>query len=295
MHIDYFFNDDVLDSIRSINNSFKPSVVLIEYVFFSRAFSAFPSSVHRVIDTHDIFSDRHKSFLKAGLIPEWFFTTKTEERKGIGRANSVLAIQGWEAKKLNEIGKGKAAIYTVGHLAEPNPLPPPAGLNSILFLGSDNSINRQALDWFLNRVWPKVHQSSPSILLKVGGSISKNVRPAEQVVSLGHVDSLMEAYAACDLVINPAQTGSGLSIKSVEALSYARPLLTTTIGAQGLPDSGRDEAYLVVDSAQEMANKITHLANSYDEIPKIANTARLLYHNYYNNSIAQLRRALERS
>jgi hypothetical protein len=55
-------------------------------------------------------------------------------------------------------------------------------------------------------------------------------------------------------VINPALSGTGLKIKSVEALGFGRPLVCTAEGARGLdPSSG---AFLVVATAQDFANQV---------------------------------------
>ena len=50
MPIDYFFNDALLPHLQEIDQHLKPDAVMVEYVFFSKAFEAFPASTHRVID-----------------------------------------------------------------------------------------------------------------------------------------------------------------------------------------------------------------------------------------------------
>ena len=74
-------------------------------------------------------------------------------------------------------------------------------------------------------------------------------------LKLGQVEALEEAYALSDVIINPVYFGTGLKIKSIEALGYAKPLVTTPIGAEGL-EAGANEAFLIADTADEFAQSI---------------------------------------
>lgn len=78
-----------LEYLRSVET---PDVVIAEYVFCSAALTYFPDSV-RVIDTHDVFADRHLKLQALGLPRSFFYTTRDEERKGLQRAHITLAIQ----------------------------------------------------------------------------------------------------------------------------------------------------------------------------------------------------------
>ena len=69
---------------------------------------------------------------------------------------------------------------------------------------------------------------------------------------------MKEAYCDADIVINPVFLGGGLKIKNVEALCYGKPLVTTTVGAEGL-EQGIDKAFFVCDSAENMVAKLSEL------------------------------------
>jgi glycosyltransferase involved in cell wall biosynthesis len=72
-----------------------------------------------------------------------------------------------------------------------------------------------------------------------------------------------EYYKSIDIAINPVLYGSGLKIKTVEAIAYGIPLVTTSAGAQGLhEESGR--SFLLADTPEAFAAAICRLAASSD-------------------------------
>jgi hypothetical protein len=134
-------------------------VVLVEYVFLSRAFEFFAPSIPRLLDTHDIFAGRAERLAALGLENRFFATTEAEETRGLDRADLVLAIQAEEAAAL--AARTRAVVMTLGHLpwhaghgvAVPPPLAPrtPDGRVRIGYLGSPNPLNTRAL----GASWPR--------------------------------------------------------------------------------------------------------------------------------------------
>jgi glycosyltransferase involved in cell wall biosynthesis len=77
-------------------------------------------------------------------------------------------------------------------------------------------------------------------------------------VILGVVDDLTPVYASARMAVNPVRFSTGLSIKSIEALGYAMPLVTTTAGAAGL--AGKlGPAAIVADDDREFAGAVVRL------------------------------------
>jgi hypothetical protein len=57
--IDEWFDTRSVDALRALDRRHEYDVVLVEYVFMSKALEAFPGSALKIIDTHDIFTNRH--------------------------------------------------------------------------------------------------------------------------------------------------------------------------------------------------------------------------------------------
>ncbi len=105
------------------------------------------------------------------------------------------------------------------------------------WLAGPDSANADGLLWFANQVLPLIRERIPWARLRVTGA-----DPPDNVLHLagpslsfvGHVPDLREIYGSARLVVVPQRYGSGVKIKTVEALQYGVPVLTTTIGAEGV-------------------------------------------------------------
>lgn len=210
-------------------------LVLVEYVFLSRAFEFFAPPVLRVLDTHDVFGGRAEALAALGLENRFFATTPEEEARGLDRADLVLAIQAEEAAHF--AGLARAPVLTLGHLPAGRrpPLPPRRsdGTATIGYIGSVNPLNTRALTRFLEALDPTALVSEGGELLVAGGACQA-LRPAPGLRLLGPVPEADALYAQADLVVNPHEGGTGLKIKTVEALSRGRPVIGTAAAFAGL-------------------------------------------------------------
>lgn len=211
-------------------------LVLVEYVFLSRAFEFFPRHVPRVLDTHDIFAGRASRLAALGLENRFFATTEAEETRGLDRADLVLAIQAEEAAEL--AGRTRAVVTTLGHLPWPDrpPLPPraPEGPVAIGYLGSANPLNTRALGRFLAALDPPALAGAGGEVV-VAGAAAQGLPPGPGLRPLGPVAEADTLLAAVDLVANPHEGGTGLKIKTVEALARGRAVIGTAEAFAGLP------------------------------------------------------------
>jgi glycosyltransferase involved in cell wall biosynthesis len=104
---------------------------------------------------------------------------------------------------------------------------------------------------------------------------------------LGFVDSLADAYGRAAVVINPQQFGTGLSIKSVDALLHGRPLVTTVSGARGLED-GAGTAFLQASSAEEFAEVVVGLLRDTAQAAALARRAAAFARAYHERNLQAL-------
>jgi glycosyltransferase involved in cell wall biosynthesis len=234
-------------------------VVVVSYVFYSRLLESAPEGVRRLLDTHDVFAERYRLYRDRGQPGEFFSTSRAGEGKALDRADAVLAIQEADASHFAAISRSPVTV--VGHLAPPlEAVPgssPPAA--AMLFVGGPMGINVHGMRWFLEEVLPLVRQGVPGAELWLVGGIGERVRGGGPGVRrLGFVEALDDLYRRAAVVINPQRFGTGLSIKSVDALRHGRPLVATASGARGLED-GAGHAFLAADSAEEFAGHVVRL------------------------------------
>ena len=97
---------------------------------------------------------------------------------------------------------------------------------------------------------------------------------------LGLVDNLDEFYSSVDLVINPLLFGTGLKIKSAEALAYGVPILSSVVGFEGI---GSDSTYHKTTNSLEMVKLIDRLYEDTDELQSLAMTSKKIFQRYEND------------
>ncbi len=243
--------------------------VILNYSVYSHLFDLFDEQTIKIIDTHDRLSDRYQLFLNEGLEPvEWKSISPADERKSLEKADVIWAITESEANYFRTlIKKNQTKIATVPHLS-PFKVVPVSNYKSrkkLLTVGGKSVINVNGLNWFLTEVWPQVWSSFPEAELFVGGSIcdaADQFATTEGVTLLGRFDNPEEVYHTADLCVNPIQFGTGLKIKTIEALSSGKKIITTIEGAAGL-DRFIGKGLICSDDSDVWIEKIsTHFTNS---------------------------------
>jgi glycosyltransferase involved in cell wall biosynthesis len=124
--------------------------------------------------------------------------------------------------------------------------------------------NAEGARWFLREVWPSVVRSVPGATVMLAGSGSADVLaacPAPGAGATGYLPDLKTAYAGCAVAVAPLLRGAGLKFKVPQALAYGLPMVTTGVGAEGMPAAC---PALVADSAPEMAHEVVSLLQSPD-------------------------------
>jgi glycosyltransferase involved in cell wall biosynthesis len=134
----------------------------------------------------------------------------------------------------------------------------------LLFLGSlDWMPNIDALRWFVSEVYPTIQKARPTVTLDVVGrrpvpAVRQLERQHPSIAVLADVGDVRPHLGAADVVIVPLRIGGGSRIKIYEAMATARPVVSTSVGAEGL--RVRDGEHLAIgDTAAEFAARVIEL------------------------------------
>src|SRR5882762_2133327 len=158
------------------------------------------------------------------------------------------------------------ASTPMGHLpivaaGDSAPSPEFSARQGVLFLGNfENLANRDALDWLLQEIWPLVHCKLPQLTLYVAGNACPEnlARKTQRIISLGKVPNLAATFRDKLALIAPIRFGTGINTKNLQALAHGLPVITTSIGAEGLQLSHQDTA-LLGDTPLALATSICRL------------------------------------
>jgi GT2 family glycosyltransferase len=153
----------------------------------------------------------------------------------------------------------------------------PKNRKDIMFVGGfAHTPNVDAVLWFVENVWPKIKKKIGNLKFYIIGS-----KPTEDILALssedivvtGYVDdeTLDRYYRECRLVVAPLRYGAGIKGKIVDALYKSMPVVTTSIGAEGL--DGADSCMMIADNESEFAKKTIALYKDRKMAEKISKNA----------------------
>lgn len=225
-------------------------LVLVNYVWCSALFEPFAGSGARlVIDSHDAFGDRHRLSRAAGLEPHWYYTSLAEEGRGFDRADLVIAIQPGEAETFRR--QSATPVTTIEYALPSRPVAAvPDGPLKVGYLGSGNPWNVRSVEAFDDLLARRRAEGSlpDAFEFLLFGGVCGRVGDCAVWRKQGPVGEVEAFYDQVDIVLNPMLGGTGLKIKTVEALAFGRLVLSTAAGGAGLEHIHQDLCHPDLDA-----------------------------------------------
>jgi glycosyltransferase involved in cell wall biosynthesis len=140
-----------------------------------------------------------------------------------------------------------------------------SGSQNIVTLGTLHyPPNADGIRWFLNEVYPLVLQDNPHAFLTIIGKnppqdfLEAAERHSGRVKVTGYVPDLVPYFKKAALMVVPVRAGGGMRVRILEAFSWGMPVVTTTIGVEGISAvAGRD--LLVEDTPEGFAAAVVRL------------------------------------
>lgn len=135
--------------------------------------------------------------------------------------------------------------------------------NGILFVGGfRHTPNVDAVKWFAKFIFPKIQAKNNSIQFYIAGSNAQyDIKKLDGngVVFKGFVSEseLKQLYSSCRIVVAPLRYGAGVKGKVIEAFYNGMPVVTTSIGAEGI--EGIENIAKIHDDEEDFANAILDL------------------------------------
>jgi polysaccharide biosynthesis protein PslH len=138
----------------------------------------------------------------------------------------------------------------------------------LVFVGSmDWYPNEDGILWFLREVFPRIQKQIPNASLTVVGrnpspTLSAATSHFAGITLTGRVDDVRPFVAQAEAVVVPLRVGGGTRIKIPEAMAMAKTVLSTRIGAEGLPFENRKEIVLEDEPEHFAASAVELLKNA---------------------------------
>ena len=160
-----------------------------------------------------------------------------------------------------------------------HPLPAIPKEHAVVITGRFSSAQTQyGIMWFLRSVWTKLRERDPNVVLYLVGSapspaMRHQAARDDRIFVTGGVDNLRPYLAKSKVYVCPILSGSGLRGKVLEAMAMELPVVTTSVGAEGIPVRMGDNA-MVADTPTIMTDYIDLLLNDDQKANAIGKAAR---------------------
>ena len=229
-HCDDLYPQPLTKFVKQLQADYQFDACIVNYYWLTKLFEEIPFKI-TAINTHDVFAFKDKV---VGKKNPWMCTNPNEEAKGIQRAHYAFALQDEESAYYRRIAP-LTKVLNVYCPYKTFALPLTRNHNLVI-LASSNGLNIEGFEWFISHIYPSIIKEFPDVDLKVGGYICKKLghcRGNGHITLVGEVDDPVDLYKLGDVAINPCMNGTGLKIKTFEALSYGRIAMThphSTIG-----------------------------------------------------------------
>jgi polysaccharide biosynthesis protein PslH len=191
-----------------------------------------------------------------------------------------------------DVKKKPILIVPTGIDAPKSDFVPNQDNSSIFHLGALEWMpNQQGLIWFVNNVWPKILDRFPDLKFHIAGRNAPHwlVRHFNKtnIIYHGEIPDAHAFICSSGIMIVPVLSGGGMRVKVVEGMALGKPIVSTSIGAEGL-DVKDGEDILIADSADTFADKICELVSDSELAKKLSvNAFKNSVEKYDNIAIAR--------
>ena len=261
-------------------------VVQIEHPSSAGFLIAFVKIVLRkpiVVDCHDAFQSlrvQHTSIFRR-------FLETSIEKLAYKIADNVLVVSESEKRLLLSYGVEEKRVLVV-----PNGVDTEAfrrsvdstrikkeynleGFRTVVFVGNlSYAPNREAIELLDSRIAPVVNERLSNVKFLVVGKLRHNF-DLQRLSFTGFVDDVASVISACDVAVAPLFQGSGTRLKILEYFSCGLPVVSTSIGVEGL--DVKDGANIFIENEPDkFAFRIVELLGNRGLAESMGNAARVL-------------------
>ena len=251
-----------------------------------------PGAVH-ILDAHNVEYDCVRRMAQASHSPirRAFYGMEyrkmyQEETEIYGRQDALLVTSSRDKSLLDKdlrhipkfvIPNGVDASYFLPSTDSPEP-------DSLVFTGAMNYFpNVDGILFFLKETLPLIRKQVPHIRVYVVGG-----RPPRQLVSMASRDVIVTGFVKdvrpyvhrASVYIVPLRMGGGTRLKVLEALAMEKPVVTTSVGCEGINVEDRHSA-LIADSPESFAASVVELLRDGGLRRSLATNGRELIRTHY--------------
>lgn len=292
---DHWYQEGLGEEIAALCRKYDIDLVLCSYVFQSKLLEYVPAHILKVIDTHDKMGGRYEMLRENGQPLEFFSCSPQEEGEYLRRADVVVAMRAEEASYFDDVS-GRATSIVIPHIERRRFIDRNfSRIENVGVVASPNRINLAVVSELVKTLVTREQHAPIPFTLHIAGQIREMVRslPSREqewfdrpwIKLHGFVPDIGEFYRAMDVVISPVTMGTGINIKTVEALAYGMPLLSTAWGSKGIETSEPMHLHANLDS---LSKSLFDICRNPLRLQQLAVASRTTYEKFYNDTVRSI-------
>ncbi len=282
--------EEIINHLKQCGRAYKHVIlsypeIMYQYLPAVRVYAPQAHVIYDTVDLHGLRFEREARIKGGAELWERARHYQKMENANLRLADTVIAITEHERKTiLDLVPDADVTIIPNIHIVTDEPLPPPAHREGLLFIGHYlHNPNADAVAYFVSEILPLVKQQLPGVkFFMIGSSMTEDILglASEEVKAIGYVPDPAPYFRRCRVFVAPLRFGAGMMGKIGQSISLGLPVVTTSIGAEGmgLVDG---ESVLIGDSPSEFADAVVRLYTDDDLWMAVAHKAReLIHHNF---------------
>lgn len=237
--------------------------VAFQYIPLIRAYALSAEIVYDTVDLHGLRFSREAELKDDDTIREKAKHYSLLERFNIECSDLVIAITAEEKAEIQKISEDARVEIIPNIHSSFSPEIPLSDRRGLMFIGHYlHSPNEDAVKYFVKDIFPYIKKKlgKDVVFRMVGSSMTEAVKKlgSDSVQAIGYVEDPVPYFASARVFVAPLRFGAGMKGKIGQSLSLGLPIVTTTIGAEGMGLT-HGENVLIADSPEEFAEAVVAL------------------------------------
>ena len=289
-----FVKHSVMKVLRELKRSgYAPDVIVLQWTsivllkeYISELFPGVP--VVAVEEDVSYLGSKRQMEFETSLIKRYFkkklYTALKHRELQALRESRLTIVNNVKDKKLLQTDDSSIKLFMwAPYFMSYLPLEHKGGTKDIIFYGAmSRPENYLSSEWFIKNVMPLLSKDYRFIIIGNGPHESLMKYQFDRVIITGFVDDPSPYFQSALCLAASLLLGAGVKIKVIEALSAGLPVLTNTIGIEGI-EAVNGESYFHCETPQEYADVIIKLGNGEIDSEKVSAASKKLVrekHNY---------------
>ena len=289
----YYFTNDFISFVNDVIREEHSDIIQVEFYQYLPLVKYLPKGIRNIFVQHEIRFIRNQRLLAPLSLSSsedaYYEQIKQQEIEDLNCYQEVIALTPKDKVRMEQ--NGVTTPIAVSPAAVNTPMLPYQQWNGTLtFIGGYSHIpNQEGIDWFISNIIDKLDTNRIKAINVVGAGWPQRYHQQHPKLHfLGFVENLRDVLQGSILIV-PILTGSGMRMKILDAAAANAPIVTTTVGVEGL-DFKHGTSCLIADTPDDFAQTINTLIAEETRMKEIAANAQQIFNEKYSvEALAKVR------